>query len=656
MAPTKEKGGSTKPVTSDPRFARVHNDPRFRIPKQRLQKVKIDERFRERLQNDEDFKKRPTVDKYGRKKNVESAEKELSKYYNLKEGDDESDEEYSEEESSEDEDEQEDKAEKKVSKPKTDEGNEDEAREAAEKLKKFRRARGEIVDDSSESSSDEDSSDESEEEDLVIEENEVPLGDETTTFAAVNMDWDNIRAVDLMATFSSFVPPNGRIEWVRIYPSEYGKEKMNQEAVSGPPRDLFKSKNKKEESDSEDEEEDKPLFEVDNGEDVESNSLRKYQLQRLRYYYAVVKCNSIGTARSIYDNCDGAEYEATANLFDLRYIPEGETFEDKPRDECTLVPANYQPPNYATDALRHSKVRLTWDETPVERMQFAAKAFSRKEIEDMDVKAYLASDSEEEEDDDKEQKKNLYKSLLGQSDYSAVFNGEDKDDVDMEITFTPGLDEKKKTEEEVEETTIEKYKRKMKERRKKHQDKIKEEKEVEKEEKSKKKGKKGKKEKEDEETSKETAELELLMTEDGGEKRLDHFNMKEIMKAEKQLKKKGKKGKKGAEEMTAPAGLDFKLDVNDERFQALYEDHDFAIDPTKPQFKKTQNMDRLMDERRKRAAEHAEDDSEAAPAPKKKGKSAFDAEKKQKKQKLEAGDQSLSALVDKVKRRARAGK
>jgi hypothetical protein len=72
----------------------------------------------------------------------------------------------------------------------------------------------------------------------------------------------------------------------------------------------------------------------------------------------------VHTAKALYKECDGIEFESTANVIDMRYIPDDTTFHDQaPRDTATKVPGNYQPPPaFSTKSLQHTKVDLTWDE------------------------------------------------------------------------------------------------------------------------------------------------------------------------------------------------------------------------------------------------------------------------------------------------------
>ena len=175
----------------------------------------------------------------------------------------------------------------------------------------------------------------------------------------------------------------------------------------------------------------------------------------------------------------------------------------------------------------------------------------------------------------------------------------------MEITFAPGLTDKR----EGDETTLEKYQRKLREKRKKGKGEAKETaKEGEARQKKKPKqplddffdadsggdedveettkGKKGREVKAPGEprTAATAEELALLVASDNPNGSAKHFDMSAVLKAEKKSGKKGKKGRKEKHGVNDHDDQeDFRIDVGDERFKALHEDHAFAIDPSNPQ-------------------------------------------------------------------------
>ncbi|XP_065197963.1 ESF1 homolog [Sycon ciliatum] len=157
--------------------------------------------------------------------------------------------------------------------------------------------------------------------------------------------------------------------------------------------DEFDDAEMDDDSDSDDNEE-KP--------DDAMEKIRQYQLNRLKYYYAVVECNSIGTASKLYDECDGMELELSQTRLDLRFVPDDMTFDDEYKDHATEkdLAGGYEPLTFFSTALQQSKVNMTWDETDVGRLKATMRKFTAGDIQDMDFKAYLASSSSEEEEEE----------------------------------------------------------------------------------------------------------------------------------------------------------------------------------------------------------------------------------------------------------------
>ncbi|KAJ3657781.1 hypothetical protein Zmor_009563 [Zophobas morio] len=613
----------------DQRFAHVKTDPKFRRIPKGARKVKIDSRFKSMFK-DKQFKVKYTVDKRGRPVNHTSTE-DLKRYYDL--SDSSSDEETD------------DKSELSV-KDKTDKVVSDEIKKKLRNLSvDYARGESSLLTESS-SDDDDDEDDEVAEGDDIehnwgeLDNDAEKTEDATFRLAACNMDWDRIRAMDLMVLFNSFLPPGGAVKSVTIYPSEFGKKRMVEEDVKGP---IELVENKLNEEDGEE------------GAKYHMEKLRQYQLNRLKYYYAVIVFDSATTANKVYSECDGMEYESSATKLDLRFIPDDMCFDDEAKEQCDKLPElnKYQPRFFTTTALQQAKVDLTWDETDPSRIELTQKISSGKieDISENDLHNYVAvsedeeSGSSEECDDDDDNPIEKYKQLL-----QDIENKEDEKknrEVEMEVSW--GIDLKSKTEklvrkkidEDTAKTPFEKYLDKRKEKRK--------------EKKKQRKGgedsddipsdvdmndpffaeefnnpefKQKKKKKEERVESDETnPELELLLLNEDEDK--SHFSLKKIQKQEEvSLKKKRKK-----KDVEGDKADDFQINVDDDRFSALYTSHLYNIDPTSPHYKKTKGIETLINEKIKR---RKDEDSNNEPVVSKKK------------------DAELSVLVKSVKRKAQA--
>lgn len=76
-----------------------------------------------------------------------------------------------------------------------------------------------------------------------------------------------MQAADLYVMLSSFLPKDGQIMSVAVYPSEFGLQRMKEEEIHGPVG-LFDGEN--EESDE------------DDNDEIDNEKLREYEKSRLR--------------------------------------------------------------------------------------------------------------------------------------------------------------------------------------------------------------------------------------------------------------------------------------------------------------------------------------------------------------------------------------
>ena len=190
---SKVKGRRVKPVTDDDRFAHVHNDPRFQsLPKQK-RKVKIDQRFKGMFEEKE-FQMNYVVDKHGRRIQKQGTD-DIKRFYEL---DDE----------------------EKVS------GSEHSSSEGENQRHPWMQ---ELTSSSSSDSDSDESSEEEAEEVLEI----VPREQATHRLAVVKMEWDRVKAVDLLVLLRSFVSETGVVKSVTIYPTTFGLKRMEEEKPIG---------------------------------------------------------------------------------------------------------------------------------------------------------------------------------------------------------------------------------------------------------------------------------------------------------------------------------------------------------------------------------------------------------------------------------------
>ncbi|KAJ3673912.1 hypothetical protein LUZ60_005904 [Juncus effusus] len=603
---------------TDSRFSSSLHDPMFRRMKKKDSKIEIDSRFSKMFENKDFAGSSAPVDKRGKPKKDEKGKGLMSHYY-LKQ---------------------------------------DNKKKIEEEEELERESDVSESDDDVSSTSDDESSSEDEYEDddqnlgnhdisnyLMADHEDTPsIEKETHRLAIVNMVWDHIKAVDLYVVMTSCLPQGGRVESVTVYPSEFGmkcmeiegskgpgalmdlnndnnndndgninnnlgddisddvsedEEEMNDDGMSGDEEemedDMDDVSNDDDASDEEDDDvSDDVSSEEEEDDDEVNEKLRAYELNKLRYYYAVVVCDSSSTANHIYNTLDKTEFLDTSNVFDLRFIPDSMEFNKPPRDVATEVAAGYKEPDFETRALQHSKVKLTWEDDKSDRNKVLRRNFNLDQLDELNI--YLASSDSSEDEIEQESKKKAarekFLSLLkpgneildsdeGESEDEREEEKEkEKEKGDMEVTFNTDLEAlsrkiSDKREKGKEETVWESVLRKKREKRQalkmsqinnddSNSDDYNSDRNddddffmEEKKGKGKDKGKKREKEKErdneklalEREREASRAELELLLVEDtekNNENKKKGYNMK------KKKEKKGKKGKKEKEEESNP--------------------------------------------------------------------------------------------------------
>lgn len=277
-----------------------------------------------------------------------------------------------------------------------------------------------------------------------FESEEIPYvdGEESTSLAIVNMDWDHIKAADLYVVLHSFLPATGKLHHVRVFMSEFGRERLAQEAVKGPALDSYIDKERekifaeyrKNVNDgvvefkntkqvpvtklSSEYSNIKDYFDAntDEAEAAAENAIRRYELDRMRYAFAIAKFNSVQTASNIYSQLNGVLFERSSCTLDLRVVmleDEAQFLEgDKlipaaeggwMMDECFAFPQLYSAKDdFETKALQKTKPELTWDQTDPDRLKITTRKLSKEEAHDWanDPANQFIAMSDDDNDDD----------------------------------------------------------------------------------------------------------------------------------------------------------------------------------------------------------------------------------------------------------------
>lgn len=403
-------------MESDSRFKHLVSDPRFRALRKKQRKVVIDERFKSMFE-DHRFTLDYSQDKRGWRKKRSTSDN-LKKYYSLEDDPKEDVVEIKEVE------EEEDGVDKEVEVCEHDESVLNKEDEQSDE-------EGGDGDDDQSSSSVSTSSDESESDSDEVDIGEIkydwqPLDHDAETadrtsrrLAIQNLDWDQLDIRDLYVLINSVLPP----QKVTLYVSEFGKERLAQEEIKGP-TELVEAE-KEEDEEEELRQLEKKMIIIENQREVRkslkpneyedadealdlkneqiSSKIRLYQLNRMKYYYAIAEFESVESAEAVYKELDGREFEGTSIELDLRFVPDDVEFDQADeRARCDKMPdlSTYKAPQFINSALQQTSVRFTWDETDVKRQEKLRRGYTEKELAKDDLEAYLASESDSDANSD----------------------------------------------------------------------------------------------------------------------------------------------------------------------------------------------------------------------------------------------------------------
>jgi hypothetical protein len=189
-----------------------------------------------------------------------------------------------------------------------------------------------------------------------------------------------------------------------VYLSNFGESRLAEEKNHGPKKVFEKLKQqykKKGLLNSKNIENSNAISQMINNDPL----VRQYEIDRLKYYYAVLEFENEEVTDWIYSNCDGLEFEKSGMQIDLRGIEQDLVIPKEPTEVADraddLDPKALKKKKIKNLAKNHTHVELTWGE---EKNQYDSEVLFDKEMEDLnetELRNIIASDSEEEEETEK---------------------------------------------------------------------------------------------------------------------------------------------------------------------------------------------------------------------------------------------------------------
>jgi len=279
----------------------------------------------------------------------------------------------------------------------------------------------------------------------------------------------------------------------------------------------------------------------------------------------VVECDSDNTANFLYEQCNDKELELSTTKLDLRFIPDDMEFEEEDLvDSSTKGPETHRFIQPTTTALSQSKTKNTFDLTDPRRLEITTKVFDEAEMDEKFAQnefSQLIADSDSDDDffEDEKEKGNALP-------VCAISMSSKQDDIDrygeiwrMELKESWKTDPFSKRKISTDEDTSD-------------------------------------------ENSSDSDNIVTQPKKKSLKKKKQHSSSESD--EDKQEAKKGNKRrmrKKMKEQKEEEVKEDnFKLDLKDDRFSEVFTSSKFAPDPNHPQYKNTDNMQKLMKEKRER--------------------------------------------------------